>query len=479
MRRGAEIVKVNPVEQVAVADPGHGEEHLLAAAQVVRPQHPHRVSARRPARRRLLRRSHPELALNFPAHAPNRGGGDDPLRSPADPEERVDARLRVAHRDRRLHVAVGDELDSRARHPKLLDEPHVPVAVQHDAGDLADGFLQRTSDGVDVDGRRSRDVHVSHRGGPDDELVHVERGPRVEQRAALGDGDDGDGAVATAGDEGGAVDGVDGDLRDGLDAGADELAVVEHGRVVLLALADDDAAGEVDVHERLAHGSHRGAVGGYLVALAEPSRGGDRGGLGDADHLEGEVAVAARERARGGLGGDLVDDVVGHEVLMVPGELVVRRGIRVSRQRMGGRVRLVRVERGEFLAVFDVVVLEDDVLGDGPARVGDRDDLGVRAAGAAAAERAPGGGRIGPAEGLEPLGDDAGGGRDAAKARGAMVRASKGIDGGAIRSQGGGRRAHFVGYTARARRRVRVVAPSDLEKNRVTARKSVVHASIS
>ena len=164
---------------------------------------------------------------------------------------------------------------------------------------------------------------------------------------------------------------------------------------------------------------------------------------------------------------------------MVPGELVVRRGTRVSRQRMGGGVRLVRVERGEFLAVFDVVVLEDDVLGDGPARVGDRDDLGVRAAGAAAAERAPGAGRIGPAEGLEPLGDDAGGGRDAAMARGAMVRASKGIDGGAIRSQGGGRRAHFVGYTARARRRVRVVAPSDLREERVTARKSVVHASIS
>jgi hypothetical protein len=163
---------------------------------------------------------------------------------------------------------------------------------------------------VDVDGRRARDVDVPDRGGADDELVHVERGPRVEHGASLGDGDDGHGAVAAAGDERGAVDGVHRDFRDGFDAGADDLAVVEHRRVVLLALADDDAAGELDVHERLAHGSNGGAVGGDLVAFAQPSRGGDRGGFGDADHLEREVAVARREGAAARFGGDLVDDVV-------------------------------------------------------------------------------------------------------------------------------------------------------------------------
>ena len=79
-------------------------------------------------------------------------------------------------------------------------------------------------------------------------------------------------------------------------------------------------------------------------------------------------------------------------------------------------------------------------------------------AGAAAAERAPGGGRR-PAEDRAPW-RRRGGRARAAMARGAMVRASKGIDGGAIRSQAVTSRA-FVGYMARARRRVRVVAPSD------------------
>ena len=133
---------------------------------------------------------------------------------------------------------------------------------------------------------------------------------------------------------------------------------------------------------------------------------------------------------------------------MVPGELVVRRGIRVSRQRMGGRVRLVRVERGEFLAVFDVVSLEDDVLGDGPARVGDRDDLGVRAAGVAAAEA--------PEEAVDPPGFE-----PLATTRGRARRGERAARWSARRrdrrrrwSRGGGRRAR-LGYTARARRSAR------------------------
>ena len=83
---------------------------------------------------------------------------------------------------------------------------------------------------------------------------------------------------------------------------ADLLAVVEHRRLVLLALADDDDAAHADGADQRAHGVDGGAVAAVLVAAADPAAGGHGGGLGDADQLEGEVAVGRRpvgaERAR-------------------------------------------------------------------------------------------------------------------------------------------------------------------------------------
>ena len=69
------------------------------------------------------------------------------------------------------------------------------------------------------------------------------------------------------------------------------LAVEEHRRLVLLALADDDDAVHVDGVEDEAHGVDGRLVGGLLVAHADEAGGGERGGLGHADELEGEVAV--------------------------------------------------------------------------------------------------------------------------------------------------------------------------------------------
>ena len=71
-------------------------------------------------------------------------------------------------------------------------------------------------------------------------------------------------------------------------ADAHLLADVEHRRLVALALADDDRAADLDVVERPAHRLDGGAVGGLPVAAAHEARGGDRRGLGDADHLERE-----------------------------------------------------------------------------------------------------------------------------------------------------------------------------------------------
>ena len=72
------------------------------------------------------------------------------------------------------------------------------------------------------------------------------------------------------------------------------LAVVEHRRLVLLALADHDDAVHRDGVEHVAHRVDGGLVGGDLVARAHEAGGGERGGLGDADELEGEVAIGRR-----------------------------------------------------------------------------------------------------------------------------------------------------------------------------------------
>ena len=94
--------------------------------------------------------------------------------------------------------------------------------------------------------------------------------------------------------EGRAVDRVDRDVARGT-AGADLLAVEQHRRFVLLALADDDDAVHRDGVEDEAHGVDGGTVGAVLVALPDPTSGGQRGGLGDPHELHREVAI-------GGLG---------------------------------------------------------------------------------------------------------------------------------------------------------------------------------
>ena len=92
--------------------------------------------------------------------------------------------------------------------------------------------------------------------------------------------------------------GIDGDVGLRRGAVADALAVVQHGRFVLLALADHDDA----VHRHgCEHDPHRvdgGAVGTVLVAPSHPPRSGQGRGLGDPDELQREVAVGLGHSCR-------------------------------------------------------------------------------------------------------------------------------------------------------------------------------------
>ena len=162
---------------------------------------------------------------------------------------------------------------------------------------------------------RSGDTRMSTvpgRDRPDAQLVQV--GVRgVDQAARLGRGEDRDGVGLPVGDEVRALERVDRDVDVGPGVApapcpADLLADVEHRRLVALAFADDDRAGELDLVHRPAHGLDRGLVGAVVIPATHVARGCDGRGLGDADHLEREQLFhqvsnggAQRARVRGAL----------------------------------------------------------------------------------------------------------------------------------------------------------------------------------
>ena len=148
----------------------------------------------------------------------------------------------------------------------------------------------RLRDRADVLGRARVDVDRLGGLGPDRDLVHVERGAGIEHRPALGDGDHGDRIRLPERRQARPLERVDGDVDLGAVAGADHLAVVEHRRLVLLALADHDDAVHLDGAEHQAHRVDGSLVGLLLLAPPDPAGRSERRGLCDADELEGEVA---------------------------------------------------------------------------------------------------------------------------------------------------------------------------------------------
>ena len=155
--------------------------------------------------------------------------------------------------------------------------------------------------GRDV-GRRGRgDVHHVGRGRAGGQLGHVEHRRGVVHRAAVGHRQDRDRVRHPVGAQPGAVDRVDRDVAGRAGAVAHLLAVEQHRRVVLLALADDHHAAHrhrVDQHPHRVHGRPVGAV---LVAPAHPPGGGHRRGLGHPGELESQVAVGGVASWRVGL----------------------------------------------------------------------------------------------------------------------------------------------------------------------------------
>ena len=210
-----------------------------------------------------------QAALHLAADAAQRGGRQHALGRAADAEVDVDAGfLGVGGPDDAGDVAVGDELDAGTGLAHGGDQLGMARPVENAGGDLR--YAHALGLGQRVEGVGGRRVEIDDAvgiAGTDGDLVHVHVG-RIEQAAALGNGQHGQRIGHRLGADGGALQRIDGDVDLGAVAGADLLADVEHRALVHLAFADDDAAPDVDLGQLLAHGIDGGAVGGLLVAPA-------------------------------------------------------------------------------------------------------------------------------------------------------------------------------------------------------------------
>ena len=224
----------------------------------------------------------------------------DALGAAADADAHVGAGVVAGRVDAAGDVAVAHEPGAGARGADLVDELLVTRPVQHRDDDLVDGLAERLREQPDVLADGQADVDDADAGGTGDELVHVEDGRRVEHRAVVRDRDDRERVVAPGRRERGPVDRVDGDVALRTAAVADVLAVEQHRRFVLLALADHDRAVEVDGGEERPHRVDRRAVRVLLRTAPDEGHRADRRGFGGAHEFECEVSVGMqRTHVRG------------------------------------------------------------------------------------------------------------------------------------------------------------------------------------
>ena len=173
--------------------------------------------------------------------------------------------------DRRRDVAVADEVHARSGLAELGDEVVVAVALEDDDGEVVHAAVLGLGDALEVLGRRRVDVDRVGRLGADGDLVHVQRRSGEEHRPALGDGDHRDRVRHAECREPRPLERIDRDVDLGPDAVADLLAVEEHRRLVLLALADDDDTAHGDGVEHEPHRVDRRLVGRDLVTAPDPA----------------------------------------------------------------------------------------------------------------------------------------------------------------------------------------------------------------
>src|SRR4029453_3870745 len=233
-------------------DAGGGEEDVVPPDQVVDVQHLVQVVAGVEGGPALVVVAGPQAAVHGAVEALEGAGGDHRLGGAADADQHVDAGALAGGHDRPGDVAVGDQLDPGPGGADLFDQLLVAGPVEDADGQVGPPRALGLGHQAQVEGQGGLEVDRVGRLRPDHQLLHVDTRPRVEHGAPVGKGHHRDRVGHALGGQGGAVDRVDGHVDLGRGAVADLLAVVEHGGVVLLALADHHHPGHRDRAEHVA-----------------------------------------------------------------------------------------------------------------------------------------------------------------------------------------------------------------------------------
>jgi hypothetical protein len=201
---------------------------------------------------------------------------------------------RARHRcgDAGRKIAIGDQPDTRAGFADIGDQLLVARAVEHYHDQVVHTAREAARNGFEVmlDGRLQIDGALG--GRPHHDFFHVAIG-RVQQSALVGCGQHSDGPGAAGRAQVRTLQRIDRDVhaqRVGvIFVRSHLLADEEHGRLVALALADDDGAFDRGGVQAAAHFLDRGAVRDFGVTHAHGARGRDGGVLHHAQHLQRQI----------------------------------------------------------------------------------------------------------------------------------------------------------------------------------------------
>src|SRR4051794_16696107 len=266
-RADAAAEEADAAQEVAVGDASGAEDDVVAGGELGRVVNlvavdvAHRLEAfLLPFFQRL------EAALHASVQAAHRGGGEYALGRAAYAHRGVDAGPAHGGGDAGGEIAVGDQLDARARFADLRDEIVMPFAVEDHDGQFIDVALKRLGDLIQILVYGVVQIDVIGGSRADHDFVHVDV-RCVEQAAFFRGGEHRDRIRGTRRAKVRSFERIDGDVDLGINlalgpTAAQRFADVENRRLVAFALADDDCPAHLEPVQLFAH-----RLDGYLIGV--------------------------------------------------------------------------------------------------------------------------------------------------------------------------------------------------------------------
>ena len=230
-------------------------------------------------------------AVELPADAAQRSRREHAFGRAALAHVHIDRGVFIGHRDDARDVAVTDQHHAAAQGTQLGNQLGMARTIKH--ADIDVGRLHALGSGHrhDVLGRGLGEIDDALGiARANRELVHIDVG-RVQEAALFRRRQHGERVRPGLGGNRGALERIKRDVDLGAFAHADLFADEQHRGFVALALADHHGAIDVEVVEGLAHRRHGRRVSRLFITPPDQLRRRNRGGFGNAHHLQHQHAL--------------------------------------------------------------------------------------------------------------------------------------------------------------------------------------------